>query len=263
MDRFLSRLERTFLGKLAIERLTLFIVGGMVMAFVLITIRPEFYLQLYLEPRLIAQQPWRLVTYLFLPPTTSMLWVLFSLYFFWLMGTGLEQTWGAFKFNVYYLLGAIGTTIAAVITQVPQGNFWLNTSVYLGFATVFPDYTIVLFFILPVRIKWLAMLTAAFIGYEFVVGDVGTKASIAIAMGNYLLFFGGHLYGLFRGQRLVARQAQKRAVRQGRVEPPVVESRACAICGAKQDEGADIRVCSCEKCGGKPRDLCLEHARNH
>ena len=50
-------------------------------------------------------------------------------------------------------------------------------------------------------------------------------------------------------------------------EAPARVSKACAICGAKEADGADIRVCSCDKCkeatGGAARELCLEHARNH
>lgn len=262
MDRLLARLERTFLGRLAIERLALFLTGGMALTFVLCMLRPEFESQLYLDPSRLTTQPWRLVTYLFLPPSWSLIWILFSLYFFWIMGSGLEQTWGAFKFNVYYLLGAIGTTVVALLTHEPQGNFWLNTSVYLGFATVFPDYTILLFFILPVRIKWLAFVAAGLIGYQFVIGDVGTKAAIAVSLGNYLLFFGGHLVSLLRGKQLQTRQAVRRS-QMAAPEASRDQGRVCAICGAKQSDGADIRVCSCEKCGGKPRDLCLEHARNH
>ncbi|AKU94482.1 hypothetical protein AKJ09_01146 [Labilithrix luteola] len=262
MDRILARLERGFLGKLAIERLTTFIVGGMAIAFVLIQVRPELYGALELDPALVAKQPWRVVSYLFLPQSLSLFWVFFVLYFFWIMGTALEQEWGAFKFNVYYLIGALGTTAAALITREPQGNFWLNTSVYFAFATLYPDYVITLFFILPVRIKWLALLLGAYIGWNVVIGDIGTKAAILAAFANYFVFFGGHLMALLRGRRLVMKQSMRRASIRS-AGPVVTEGRSCAICGARQDDGADIRVCSCEKCGGKPRDLCLEHARNH
>ena len=120
MDRLLARLERTFLGRLAIERLTTFIVGGMAIAYVLSRARPEFMLQLYLVPQLVPTQPWRLVTFLFLPPQRSEIWVLLALYFTCLIGSSLEQEWGALKFNVYYLLGAVGTAAAAWITGSPH-----------------------------------------------------------------------------------------------------------------------------------------------
>jgi membrane associated rhomboid family serine protease len=221
MDRLLARLERTILGRLAIERLTMFIVGGMAIAYVLCRARPEFLLQLYLIPQLVPTQPWRLVTFLFLPPQRSEIWVLLALYFTYLIGSSLEQEWGALKFNVYYLLGAVGTAAAAWITGSPYvTNEYLNLSLFFAFATIFPDYEI-------------------------------------------RLFFAGHIAALAKGRRMLVRQAARRAEQRPQATEREADTRACAICGAKQDDGADIRVCSCEKCGGVPRQLCLEHARNH
>jgi hypothetical protein len=95
--------------------------------------------------------------------------------------------------------------------------------------------------------------------------DNGTRLAIGVAFANYLLFFGGHLYALARGQQLQFAQAARRTKLRApprEVEREKADERACAICGKKQSDGADIRVCSCEKCGS-PRELCLEHARNH
>lgn len=262
MDRLLVRLERTFLGKLAIENLVTFLVGGMAMVFVLGAVREEFLGWLTLDPHLVTTQPWRLVTYLFLPPQTSLIFTLFALYFTWLIGTNLESEWGAFKLNAYYLVGAIGTTVAALVTGEPQTNLWLNLTLYFAFATLFPDYEILIFFVLPVRIKWVALLGAAGIVYAFLRGGLGEKAAIGAAFANYLLFFAERGVALARGRRLAVRQAARRAKQSTSAAPARKEGRSCAICGARQDDGADIRVCSCEKCGG-PRDLCLVHARNH
>jgi len=263
MDRLLARLERTFLGRLAIERLTTFIVGGMAMTYVLCIVRPEFAGHLLLIPQLVPTQPWRLVTFLFLPPETSMIWVLLTLYFTYLIGSSLEQEWGALKFNVFYLLGAIGTAGAGFLTGAPQTNYYLNLSLFFAFATLFPEYEIRLFFVLPVKVKWLGLLSGAYVMFKFVVGGVGTKVAIGMVFANYLLFFAGHIAALVRGRRMLVRQAARRAEQRPRATEREADERVCAICGAKQDDGADIRVCSCEKCGGVPRQLCLEHARNH
>jgi membrane associated rhomboid family serine protease len=279
MDRLLARLERN-LGRFAIERLPTFIVGGMALVFVLAQAKPELIDHLTLDPARALKEPWRFVTYLFIPTSTNLIWVLFSLYWTWLVGQNLENEWGAFKLNLYYFLGALGTTAAAWITKEPQGNFWLNTSLFFAFATVFPNYEIYIFFVIPIRVKWLGLLTLAFVGFQFVVGDLGVKTAIAVALGNYLLFFGGHLVRLARGQQVQMRQAARRTAlrrddpgsqrereRVRDAEPDdaratKVAGRTCAMCGARQDDGADIRVCTCEKCGA-PRELCLEHARNH
>jgi len=262
MDRLLARLERTF-GRFAIERLTAFIVGGMAIVFVLAYANPELIGQLTLDPSRALKEPWRFVTYFFLPTSSSLIWILFGLYWTWLVGTHLENEWGAFKFNVYYFVGALATTAAAWLTGMPQGNFWLNTSLFFAFATLFPNYEILLFFVVPIRVKWLALLALGYIAFRTIDSGIGTQAAIAVAFGNYVLFFGGHLIGLVRGRQLQMRQAARRAsFRAPPMEREAAPIRACAICGARQDEGADIRVCSCEKCGS-PRELCLEHARSH
>lgn len=263
MDRLLARLERTFLGRIAIERLTTFLVGGTALTYVLLQLRPAFFINLILIPQLVAPQPWRLVTFLFLPPDGWMVLVVLALYFTWMVGTNLEREWGALKFNLFYLFGAIGTIAAAFVTGTPQTNIYLNLSLYFAFATMFPDFVIQLFFVVPIKVKWPAILAAGYVGYKFVIGTTSTRVAIAFVFANYLLFFAGHIIALLKGRRMLVRQAARRAEQRPRSDEPEVEERACAICGAKQSDGADIRVCSCEKCEGKPRQLCLEHARNH
>jgi membrane associated rhomboid family serine protease len=264
MDRLLARLERRF-GKLAIDNLAVLIVGGMAIAFIATRLRPEFENLITLDLHMVLPphwQAWRLFTYLFIPKSHSMFWILFELYWVWLIGSNLDSEWGAFKFNVYYLVGMLGTTLAAALTSGVQGNLYLNMSLFLAFATLFPDYQILAFLILPVKVKWLAWLDLAFLGYEFVMGAGAGRAAIVAALANYLLFFGGHLWGLWKGRGLRVRQAARR-VSLGPPPASATGGRTCAICGALEDDGADIRVCSCAKCGGTPRMLCLPHARNH
>jgi hypothetical protein len=184
---------------------------------------------------------------------------------YWI-GSSLEAEWGAFKLNVYYLVGMAGTTLAAVLTGMPQANTFLNYSLLFAFATLFPDYEILLFLILPVRMKWLGWLTFAFVGYQFVEGGWGVKGAIVAALANYLLFFSGEIVRVMRGGSTQVRKAARRA---SSAPPPaaVASHRVCAMCGATEADGADIRVCSCDKCkeatGGATRQLCLEHARSH
>jgi membrane associated rhomboid family serine protease len=250
-------------ARLAIERLTMFIVGGMGLAYVLCTLRPEFTTHLLFVPALVRSQPWRVVTFLFLPPPQSMFFVLMALYFTWLIGTNLEQTWGALKFNAYYFLGALGTIAAGFATGTAQTNVFLNMSLFFAFATLFPDYEVRVFFVLPVKMKWLGLLSAAFTAYQFIQGGLSARVAIGVIVVNYLLFFGTHLLSLARQQQTLTRQAGRRAEQRGQSAARTESTRACAICGARQEDGADIRVCSCAACGGAARELCLEHARNH
>jgi membrane associated rhomboid family serine protease len=261
VDRLLARLERRF-GKYAIENLTMFLVGGTALVFVLALMKPRFVEALTLDLTAVKHgQVWRLITYLFIPERFS-IWFLFALYVLWMIGKSLESEWGAFKYNAYYFLGMIGTTLAAVLVGGGVGNTWLNLSLFFAFATLFPSYEFLLFFVLPVKVKWLGLLSALGLVFSFVVGSWAERAAILAATGNYFLFFGGHLWGMWRGRQLQVRQAARRTSFRASSPPPAVE-RACAICGAREEDGADLRVCTCEKCGGRARTLCLPHARSH
>ena len=260
MERLIARLERK-LGRFAVQNLILFVVAGTAIVWALSFTRPQAVERLILDMDAVRRgQVWRLVTFLFIPETWSTWMILISLYFTWWVGSSLEQHWGAFKFNVYYFVGVVATIVGAVIGG-PATNFWLNTSLLLALATLFPDVEILLMLVVPLKVKWLGIATAAWMGYSALTGDLSEKTAIAASVVNYVLFFGGHWTSVLRGQRLQAQQRAKRASFQP--SAPDIGKRECAICGAREDAGADIRVCSCEKCGGKARQLCLEHARNH
>ncbi len=272
MDALLAKLERHF-GKLAIEQLPLIIVGGMACAFGLGKIRPEFLDALELNLDAVRHgQVWRLVTYLFLPRTSSVWWIFFSLYITWMIGSALEEAWGAFKLNVYYLIGMIGTTIAAWLFHGSPGNTYLNYSLFFAFATIYPDYELTLFFTIPVKVKWLVLAPAGMMVLDAFGSDWAVRGAIIASVANYLLFFSGHLVGLLQGRRVLARQAARRESFRAPIPTSmptspkgdaVMGARVCAICGTREDEGADIRVCSCAQCGGVARPLCLAHAKEH
>lgn len=261
MDSVLTRLERRF-GRFAIPSLMTYVVGGMAIAFVLGLLRPEVADAMTLDFRAIrAGQVWRLVSYIFLPGTTSPIFLLFQLGFTWFIGRSLEAEWGAFKLNAYYLLGMLGTTLAAWLVGGSPGNLYLNTSLFLAFATLFPNQQVTLYLLIPVRVKWLALLSLGLLGFSFVTGSWGTRAGILAALANYLLFFGPTLVALARARKTVT-ASEGRRVSMRPAPEPVAAPRACGTCGVTAADGADIRVCSCAKCG-VPTTFCLEHARNH
>jgi hypothetical protein len=272
MERFLARLERRF-GRFALENVAAYLVGGWILVFILASVKPGFLQLITFSPHAIAMgQPWRLVTYVFITPFTSfdfssftLLFLFFTLQIGWMILSSLEAEWGALKLNLYYLVGMLGTTAAGFLTGGTLTNEFLNLSVILAFATVFPDYEILLFFIVPVRMRWLGWIAFGYLALAFATQGWVARAAILAVMSNYLLFFWGEILRTLRGgARVTARQVR------GSTPPapkPVLEGRKCAMCGKTEGEGADIRVCSCEKCkaanGGQARALCLEHARAH
>lgn len=278
MDRLLARLERS-IGKIAIPHLAWVIVGGMAIVAVLTLTRKEILGELMLDVDAVKRgQVWRLITYSFIPrPSSNAIFAFIQIYFVFFIASNLENAWGSFKFNVYYFVGLIlttATTVAVDLFFLPGFGLFANAellhlSLLLAVATLAPD-TPILLLVIPVKLKWIALLTLGLMIYSCVDKGPFAWAVFGAAMGNYLLFFGGHLIAIARGQAVQAKQAARRVSASTSVRPPpavpvegTIGHRACAICGAKETDGTDIRVCNCAKCNGVPRALCLEHARNH
>lgn len=264
MERLLARLERRF-GKLAIPRVPYVIAVTSAVVYALGMMRPGFVQRLELVPAMIAAgQMWRLITWVFIPPAGSLFWAVFAILFYASLGTSLEHEWGAFKLNVYYLIGFLGTIAAAFVFGVPMSAHYLHTTILFAFATLFPNVQFMLFFIVPIRAKWSALIAAGFLAWGAWNGGMGDRIAMALALGNYFLFFTPTLIDLARGAgRVAAAERRRSAMRDdSRDERPV---RKCKICGlTDEDEGADLRVCTCQEvCGGKPTVYCLPHARSH
>ncbi|MCR5122554.1 MAG: rhomboid family intramembrane serine protease, partial [Ruminococcus sp.] len=123
LDKQLKKLERKY-GRFAIKKLMLYIVAGMLMLYVgeivaesLPNVQGSIFSFLYFDRELILHgQVWRLISFIFIPPNVRPLFVIFELYFCWLFGNSLEEHWGSFRFNVYYLLGTLGAIISGFIT---------------------------------------------------------------------------------------------------------------------------------------------------
>src|ERR1700730_5197736 len=166
---WLDKLERRF-GFLAIPGLCRLLVGFTVLVFVLILLNPDFLNVIALDPgRVRRGEVWRLVTYIFIPPSLSPLFLLLGLWFLWFIGDGLERAWGAFRLTLYFFVGMIGTTVAAFFFGSNFSNSMLTAALFFAFATFYPNEVIYIFFILPVKVKWVAWAMAVFLLYGFVV----------------------------------------------------------------------------------------------
>ena len=196
MNRWLNKLER-MIQRVAIPNLMIYITGGMLLVFAMNFIMPALNVSSYLTLNrnlLFQGQVWRIITYLFLPPASGVLFVLLALYFYYMIGSRLESQWGIARFNLYYLIGMLGTTLAAIISGMGT-NTYLNLSLFFAFAVIFPDFQVLLFFVLPVKIKYLAYLDAAFFAFSFVFaliqGQWYEAVAIVASLLNFFLFFGG------------------------------------------------------------------------
>ena len=199
MRRWINRMELRC-RRYAIPNLMTYIVAGMALVFMLDILGLRASFLLYLNRALVFRgQIWRLASFIFLPPSTSILWILFSLYFYWMVGSALERYWGAFRFNLFYLTGVLGTILGALITGSAT-NVYLNFSLFLAFAILNPDFQIMVFFLLPLKIKYLAIVNLVFYAIMMIMGDWATRLSILVSLLNIALFFGGDLINQVRTQ---------------------------------------------------------------
>ena len=189
--KWLYRLERKF-WRYAIPNLMLIIIIGQGMVFVANMLNPSIGITSLLSlywPAVMHGQIWRVFTFIFIPGTASIINLAFMLYLYYLIGHTLENEWGDFKFNVYYLCGILGAVLAAAITGMGN-NVYLNLSLFLAFASLYPDFELLLFFILPVKMKFLAFMAAVYYLIMFLMGGWDTKFAIVLSLINYFIFFG-------------------------------------------------------------------------
>jgi membrane associated rhomboid family serine protease len=237
----LDKLERR-LGFIAIPGLPRILVGFAALVFVLAWLLPGFTSQLELDPEKIRDgEVWRLVTYIFIPQTLSPWWILFALWFLWWVGEGLERAWGAFRFTLYFLVGMVGTTVAAFVFGSDFSNLMLIASLFLAFARFYPDETIYVLFILPAKIKWIAWVMTVIFLAKFLIGPMSYRMSLVAAFAGYLIFFGPEIIYQARHRQEVSTR-RRRFESQNRSEDEALHK--CKICGATEltDSNLEFRV---------------------
>lgn len=190
----LSYLEAK-LGRFAIPHLIPGIVFLCTITFVFLKLQPDFINYLVLDPELILQgQVWRLFTYIFIPPNVHIIFIVFAFMFLWTLGNGLEQAWGSFRLNLYFLLGILSTTVLAfVFNRVDATGAFIYSSFFFAFATFYPNYQILLFFIIPIKIKWLAYFSLVLLIFSFINSSTVGKLVLILGHLNYFVFFGRDL----------------------------------------------------------------------
>lgn len=147
---------------------------------------------------LFSGQIWRLVTFIFSPPNASSpIFALFALYFYYMIGTGLERRWGKVKFNLYYLVGMLAAIVSCLLTGY-AGNTFLNLSLFFAYAALYPNEEVLLLMIVPIKMKYLALFDAAIYVYQFIVGNASTRVTIVLCLLNVILFLGGDLLHTIR-----------------------------------------------------------------
>jgi len=248
----LDRLEKP-LARFAIPGLIRYVVALNALVFILVQLNPDYAQMLTLDRGAVLRgEVWRLVTWIFLPETRSLFWIFFYLLFTWWLGDLLEQSWGTFRLNIYYFLGILLSVACALIFGAAGGNLYLNLSLFLAVATLAPNMEILLFFIFPVKIKWVALFSLLFPVSILIFATLPEKMMVLMCLGNFLLFFGP----AFSRNLMDRRKTQQRRARFDLAKKSDSESlHRCEACGITEisDPDAEFRVAS----DGK--EFCLKH----
>ena len=214
MNNWLNKLERRY-GRFGIPNLTNILVGGqiLVLAIELFVDRTvTFWLGLS-RTLLLQGQVWRALSFVFIPFSGgSILSVVLGIYFTWFIGTALEQEWGDFRYTVYLLSGVLGTVLACLLTGVTASTYCLSLSLLLAFAMLYPEVQVLLFFVIPLRVKYLGIVAAVLWVLSFLGAPLGQKLSLLLSMANVWLFFGPMAYRSIRAW--VRREQWKRKNRR-------------------------------------------------
>ena len=254
----LTRLENK-IGHWAIPGLLRYVAALNALCFVLLKINPHFLNFLILDrTSLLHGEVWRLFTYILIPSLGGLFpdWftmAFYVLYLFW-VGDGLEQALGAFRLNAYYLLGMVGTTIAALISNGDPAGFMLNTTLLLAFARFYPDTTILFMFVLPVKVRWIAWFSGALILYSLFVSGWAHRFATFAALLNYFIFFGREIIHDARTRREFG-ERRARFEKQMRSTAEDQAMHCCHICGRTEHTAPELEF----RVAADGEEYCAEH----
>ncbi|WP_269542506.1 hypothetical protein [Cerasicoccus fimbriatus] len=242
MATLLDKLDKRF-GRFAIKNLTFWIMIGQiaVFGFGLLTTFPVENLMLY--PDLVLKgQIWRVFTFIWESPAISPIWLIFYFWLFYIFGSALEEHWGEFRFNIFILIGMVCTVVASLMNWAllpadikplyAATNWYLMSSVTFAFAIVYPNFELRLYFVLPVKIKWIALFTI--VVWVFTARSIFDWTLMLASLVNVTLFFGRSFFqGAKARNRRVAHQRE-----QKKIESEAFHT--CIICGKTDKSDPDM-----------------------
>lgn len=280
--KFIDKLERKF-GRFGIPNLTIYMIVCYVIGYALMIVNPGMLNWLSLEPAYILRgQVWRLVTWVLYPPSTSgVLWFAIAvLFFYYPIGTSLERTIGTFKYTLYILSGVIFTILGAFILyfllggNVLVGNvfstYYISLSTFLAYAMCYPDMQVLLMFIIPVKMKWMAIFYVVIVVYEMIqyvmAGAWYLVIPIVASLLNFIIFyFGTKDFSRYNPKEIHRRNEFRRAMEpQGRMKSGSgsVTKHKCAICGRTELDDPNLEFRFCSRCNGN-YEYCQDHLFTH
>ncbi len=275
---WIARLEKKF-GRYAIRNLMFYLMALYLAGFILVLVNPSFYYDyLALNPEMVMKgQVWRLVTFLIQPPSSDILYFLLYMYLYYILGTTLERAWGSFTFDLYIVIGILGHILGAMVVYWVTGYngapfyydlHYLYMSLFLAFALTFPEMEFLLFFLVPIKAKYLALIDLVVFGYGIIMGSMSSRIVAILSLINFVLF----ALTLYKGGvRDRAKQAARKAdfahkMRQGEREAihrgTGGSRHRCAVCGRTELTNPELEFRYCSQCDGA-YEYCMDHLYTH
>lgn len=272
LDRFCYRHPR-----FAVPNLMRYIAFGNIFVFLMDLIsNGTFSAMISFVPAYIFRgEIWRLVTFIFVPVAGNPILFVLSVLLYYFLGTQLERAWGSTKFTVYYAVGvllniAVGLLLGLSVWRglAVVNMYYVNMSLFFAFATLYPDMQFMVYFIIPVKAKWLAWLDAALFAVNVITYLWTGQYLLALvpmaALFNYLLFFWEEVRGFLRlpgrpqrggNDPIDLRKARRKVKQQGYLHK-------CAVCGLTDADAPDMEFRYCSRCNGY-YCYCADHINSH
>ncbi|MBN2617000.1 MAG: hypothetical protein JXR64_01670 [Spirochaetales bacterium] len=246
-----------FLNKLIIKNLTAVIIIGQAIIYVAINskfLHPEWLSLSY--NKILNGEVWRVISFLFLPPSTSPILAIISWYILFLMGLNLEHYWGEKHYNLYILTAVILTNITAFVFNLSIGtNYYLQSSIFLAFAFLNPNFQVRLFFLIPVKIKWIAIVNWLLYLWILITGSTGEKLLIVASLLNFGIFFTKDIYIKIKYRGKIVKKHLEKKINENK---PL---HTCSICGRNDIDNPHLSFRYCSKCNPE-KCYCEDHI-NH
>ncbi len=266
-DTWLDRFCRKF-PRFELPNLMMYVVIGNVLVYLMDMFSGgTFSAMLFFDRGAIFHgQIWRLLTFVFLPLGSDMFSFALSLYFYYMIGTSLEREWGSQRFTVFYLMGILLNILTGLMIGYASMSY-VNLSLFFAFATLYPNTQFLLFFLIPIKAKWMAWFDAAIFGWgvlsPLLFGPRLYALIPVVAILNYILFFWSDFAYLFRRVR---HQTSRQTIDFKKAQKAAQASKGylhkCAVCGRTDAEYPNLEFRYCSKCSGY-YCYCMDHINNH
>ncbi len=278
---WLNKMERKW-GRYAVPNLMLWLIGAYSIGYILFQANPAIIEYLMLSPyHILHGQVWRLVTWIFMPSTGSLFSLLIMALLYYQLGSALERTWGTFRFNVYIFSGMIftvigafilygimcllggGVTMSAMLLGYGFSTNYINLSIFLAFAVTYPEMQLLLMYIIPVKMKWMAVIYAILTVAQFIEGNWASRIAIVMSLLNFIIFFlSTRDVKRYSPHEVKRRQQFKSQMSRPQNSYAGGAHHKCAVCGRTELDDPTLEFRFCSKCEGN-YEYCQDHLFTH